>query len=115
MIAELPVFCAGLDLVLWELDRHRVALMCAEAEPLNCHRTILICRRLKKIRPDLRITHILGDGATESAEQAEQRLVHLHNLQPGLFGEPTLETDLIEKAYDLQAAKIAFRKAPSAS
>jgi len=110
LIKELPVFRAGLDRVLLEIDKYRVVLMCAEAEPLNCHRTILICRQLRKIRHDLQITHILGNGATESNEETEQRLVRLHKLQPELFGELTSMSNLIEQAYDLQAEKIAYKK-----
>lgn len=110
LIAKLPYFRAGIESVLLEIERNRVSLMCAEAEPLNCHRTILICRQLIKIHPDLQITHILGDGTTESHEETEQRLIRLHNLQPELFGELTSAAGLIEKAYDLQAETIAFRK-----
>ncbi len=110
LIAELPVFQAGLERVLNEIEKHKAALMCAEAEPLNCHRTILVCRQLKKIKPDLKINHILSDGTTESHEEAEERLIRLHKLQPELFGELSSTSDVLEKAYTLQARKIAFRK-----
>ncbi|MBN1970365.1 MAG: DUF488 domain-containing protein, partial [Candidatus Delongbacteria bacterium] len=65
IIAKLPIFQEGLKRVFQEIENHKAALMCAEAEPLNCHRTILVCRELKKIRSDLQITHILADGSTE--------------------------------------------------
>lgn len=110
LIAMLQIFQEGLDRVLQEIDKNNVALMCAEAEPLNCHRTILICRQLKKIYHDLQITHILGDGSTESHEGAEHRLVRLHKLEPELFGKMSSDSDLVEKAYKLQEEKISFRK-----
>lgn len=109
-IAKLPIFRAGLDRVLSLIEQNRVALLCAEAEPLNCHRTILICRQLRKIRQNIKISHILRNGATESHEETERRLVRLHNLQPELFGKLTSTSDLIEKAYDLQAEKITYKK-----
>jgi uncharacterized protein (DUF488 family) len=109
-IARLPAFQAGLERVLLEIDQFRLTLMCAEADPLSCHRTILVCRELKKICRDIKITHILGDGAIEPHEKTEQRLVRLHKLQPELFGDLTSESGLIERAYDLQAEKIAFKK-----
>jgi uncharacterized protein (DUF488 family) len=109
--AKLPIFQNGLQQVLNEIKNHKSALMCAESEPLNCHRTILVCRQLKKINPDLEITHILSDGTTESHEQTLQRLIRLHKLEPELFGELSSNSDLIEKAYDLQANKISFHKA----
>ncbi len=110
LIARLPIFQVGLERVIQEAEKRKVALMCAESEPLDCHRTILVCRQLKKIKPDLRITHILSDGATESHEKTLQRLVRLHKLEPELFGELSSNSDLIEKAYYLQAEKMAFRK-----
>lgn len=108
LIARLPIFQEGLKLVINEIEKHKAALMCAEAEPLDCHRTILVCRQLKKIHPDLQITHILGDGTTETHEETIQRLVRLHKLQKELFGEVTSNIDLIEKAYDLQEEKMAY-------
>ncbi|MEJ2648702.1 MAG: DUF488 domain-containing protein [Sedimentisphaerales bacterium] len=110
VIAGLPVFQDGLKGILKETKHHKVALMCAEAEPLNCHRTILVCRQLNKIVPDLEIIHILGNGTTESHEESLQRLIRLLKLQIELFGELTSNSVLIEKAYDLQAEKIAYRK-----
>jgi uncharacterized protein (DUF488 family) len=111
-IAHLSTFRHGLERVLQEAEHNRVALMCAEADPITCHRTILICRELKKIRPDLKITHILADGTEEQQELSEKRLINLHKLQPELFGDLTSKSGLIEKAYDLQAEKIAYKKVP---
>lgn len=111
-IAGLPTFRRGLDIVLKGVEHHRVAIMCSEADPITCHRTILVCRELKKLCPDLMITHILADGTEERQEAAEKRLIKLHKLQPELFGELTSTSGLIERAYNLQAEKIAYKKAP---
>ena len=112
-IRNLPAFRRGLDCVLEGTEQYTVALLCAEADPLACHRTILVCPELKALRPDLRINHILGDGSLESHEEAEQRLIRLHRLQPELFGELTSASGLIERAYDLQAERIAYKKVPT--
>ncbi|MBN1804885.1 MAG: DUF488 domain-containing protein [Sedimentisphaerales bacterium] len=111
-IAHLSTFRHGLEIVLQEIERNRAALMCAESDPITCHRTILICRELKKTCPDLKITHILPDGTEEQQELSEKRLINLHKLQPELFGDLTSTSGLIEKAYDLQAEKIAYKKVP---
>ena len=111
-IAHLPAFRHGLEIVLQRVENCRIALMCSESDPITCHRTILVCRELKKICPDLEITHLLGDGKVERQEMSEKRLVNLHKLQPELFGDLTSTSALIEKAYDLQAEKIAYRKVP---
>ena len=110
LIAQLPIFQHGLEEVLHKCEHSKVALMCAESDPIKCHRTILICRELKKLHPELKITHIMGDGTSERQEASEKRLVNLHKLQPELFGDLTSESSLVEKAYDLQAEKIAYKK-----
>ena len=80
--------------------------MCAEREPLECHRTILVAREL--VREGVPVTHILGDGSLESHEQALQRLAaSLKLTHEDLFSDPA---DLLEQAYDLQAARIAYVK-----
>ncbi len=111
-IAQLPNFRRGLERVLQGAEHDRIALMCSESDPITCHRTILVCRELKRICPDLKITHILGNGTEERQEMSEKRLINLHKLQPELFGELTSTSGLIEKAYDLQAEKIALKKVP---
>jgi len=111
-IAHLSIFQRGLEIVLQGVEHYRVALMCSESDPITCHRTILLCRELKRICPDLKITHILGDGTKERQEMSEKRLINLHKLQPELFGDLTSTSGLIEKAYDLQAEKIAYKKVP---
>lgn len=113
LIAKLPIFKVGLDRVFGEIENRNTVLMCAESEPLNCHRTILVCRQLKKICPDLNITHIMANGSTESHEKTLQRLISLYKLEPELFGELSSNSTLIEKAYDLQTKKIASRKGGS--
>ena len=110
LIAQLLIFRNGLDEVLLKCENSRAALMCAESDPLKCHRTILVCRELKKLRPDLEITHIMGDGTSERQEVSDKRLVSLHKLQRELFGDLTSARALVEKAYDLQAEKIAYKK-----
>jgi uncharacterized protein (DUF488 family) len=112
-VRGLPAFRDGLTHVIEGLEQYLVALMCAEADPLACHRTILICRELKVLHPDIEIKHILGDGGLESHEEAEQRLVRLHKLHPELFGELTSMSGLIQRAYDMQAERIAYRRVPA--
>ncbi|MBN1507124.1 MAG: DUF488 domain-containing protein [Sedimentisphaerales bacterium] len=112
-VRKLPAFRCGLNRVLEDIDRCRVALVCAEADPLACHRTILICPELRILRPEIRITHILKNGSSESHEEAERRLVRLHKLQPELFGELTSMSALIQRAYHLQAERIAYKRVPA--
>ena len=104
LIAQAPLFRQGLDRVRRGMESFRLALLCAEKDPLDCHRTILICRNL---RGDVgSIHHILEDGALESHAEAELRLLTLCGLpQQDLFRTPG---ELIDDAYDIQGDKIAY-------
>lgn len=72
-LARKPAFRRGVDRVVQEAERNRIALMCAEKEPLSCHRTILIAPALE--RRKIEIQHILTDGSLESHDHAMQRLI----------------------------------------
>jgi len=53
----------------------RVCIMCAEREPLDCHRCLLIGRALAARR--LKVGHILVDGTIEPHARTEERLLNL--------------------------------------
>ncbi len=110
LIARLPVFLEGLERVRKGMTTHRVALLCAEKDPLTCHRTILVGRHLRADSID--IAHVLDDGSLETTEQAESRLLELTGLPPrDLF---LSREQLVEQAYDRQAARIAYVTADDA-
>jgi uncharacterized protein (DUF488 family) len=47
LVADLPIFRAGVTRLEKGVAEHTVTLMCAEREPLDCHRGVLIARVLK--------------------------------------------------------------------
>ena len=102
-LTEEPLFRKGLERIRIGVSDFRIALMCAERDPLTCHRTILICRELKS--PDLEINHILADGSLDSNDAAERRLVAMVGVVPDMFHS---ESECVEEAYDRQAQRIAF-------
>ena len=114
-IAQTPLFKSGLERLLSGAQNFRIALMCAEKDPLTCHRTILICRNLKKraaeLRPaetvaEIEIQHIHSDGHLESHAEAETRLLQTLKLPPeDLFKTPA---EILNEAYALQGRKIAY-------
>jgi len=110
LVARLPIFRRGLEKVVEGTDRRVLALMCSESDPVTCHRTILICRALKRDDPGMGIRHILADGSVETHEALLERLVAAHKLQPELFGELNSMDGLVERAYDLQAERIAYKR-----
>jgi uncharacterized protein (DUF488 family) len=66
-------FQQGIRTLLDAVANRRVALMCRERDPLDCHRLHLICRYLRPIALDIR--HILPDGEVEVQEATERRLL----------------------------------------
>ncbi|MFX0204360.1 MAG: DUF488 family protein [Candidatus Hodarchaeota archaeon] len=107
-VKDVPAFKEGIQRIIKGIEKYRIVLMCAEKDHLYCHRTILICRNLRK--SNIKINHILEDGKLENHNDAEERLRLLLNIQPTLFdGHQSIE-QLIEKAYDIQGEQIAYEK-----
>ena len=111
-IARLPAFRSGLDIVKGSAGERRTALMCAEKEPLDCHRTLLVCRHLRDAIHG--IHHILADGTLESHSAVEQRLaaeIGARATQPDLFAGET--EPALERAYRERGFAIAYRRKPA--
>jgi uncharacterized protein (DUF488 family) len=70
---EEPSFQGGMQTLLDALPERRVALVCRERDPLDCHRLHLICRYLRPMALDIR--HILPDGEVEAQQTTERRLL----------------------------------------
>jgi uncharacterized protein (DUF488 family) len=77
-MAASPEFRAGLAQLREAAARQRVAVMCAEADPLDCHRCLLVGRALAQAGHD--VAHILASGAVITHAEAEDRLLALENL-----------------------------------
>lgn len=106
LIAKAPLFQAGLRRVRQGAEQHRIALMCAERDPITCHRTILVCRHLKPL--GVPIAHILQDGQLETTAEMERRLLDAAGVYGGdLF---TGEAEALERAYDVQGERIAYAR-----
>lgn len=104
-LAAAPAFKAGIERVLAGAEKFRVALMCAEKEPLDCHRTLLVSRALESAGAS--VAHILADGNIEAQEKTMARLVDL----VGLSKEDLFQgNDLIAAACRLREDKIAYVK-----
>ena len=102
-------FQAGLERVSRELELRSLALMCAEEDPLECHRFLMICPELVKL--GIRPVHIRKDSTIELQESAENRLLELRGFA-GVTGNtlfPEARAEALEAALSLQAERFAFR------
>lgn len=104
-IAATESFKSGLARVVRGTAKHRIALMCAEKEPLDCHRTLLVARALDAQGVD--VAHIHADGALEPHRTAMDRLLDIQNLprEGDLSGT---RAELLDGAIARQAQRVAY-------
>lgn len=70
LIAESPEFREGIERLLRGIQEHRVAIMCNEEDPHECHRRLLVGRVLTA--RGVAVRHIRGDGCVQAeADLAE--------------------------------------------
>ena len=72
-VAATESFKSGLVRVVHGAAKYRITLMCAEKEPLDCHRTLLVSRALDEQGVD--VAHIHADGRLEPHGEAMDRLL----------------------------------------
>ena len=113
-LARTPNFRRGIDRVRKGGRTHRLAVMCAEKEPLDCHRALLVAPALE--RAGIHVVHIRGDGDSETNDDAMSRLLELHGLndrQPDLLNPERTRDDLVQEAVALQAKRVAYMEETS--
>lgn len=86
------------------------ALMCAEKDPINCHRAIMVGQGFKKA--GFSVKHIRDTGEVETQEALEQRILDMYfkdRDQISLFSaDERDDEDLIEKGYVLRNKDIGY-------
>jgi uncharacterized protein (DUF488 family) len=106
-------FRKGLDRISEGSNKFKIALMCSEHDPLDCHRCLLVGRALKS--RGLTVRNVLFDGREKSQDEIERELVEmLKQNRADLFPD-----DQISAAYRDRSLRVAFseveRPRPDAS
>jgi uncharacterized protein (DUF488 family) len=102
-IAASAAFRDAIDALIDASHAKRIALMCAEKEPLECHRTILVGRALAERGVELR--HIHADARIEPQAELEGRLLHLAKEKVDLLND---RHAALAHAYDRQGQRMAY-------
>jgi len=111
-LAQTALFREGLRRVRDGMKSYTIALMCAEKEPLDCHRTILVSRQLAE--SGLSIEHILEDGSLESHADALARLARSLKLREDQLNFFRSSEEIFADAYALQEKRIGYDSAAEA-
>jgi uncharacterized protein (DUF488 family) len=107
-VAATASFRSGLDRIQAEAKIHRIILLCAEREPLECHRTLLVAPELEKT--GISVVHVLAGGETETHSDAMSRLLEICRLpEEDLFRS---RAEMIEEARYIQQERVAFVERP---
>lgn len=105
-VARTERFRKGLELLIEIGERKRVSLLCAEREPAECHRALLVSRWLADA--GIQVLHIHPDGNTESHNALTKRLIALSGTAPDQGDLFRSESDIAVEAYARQASRVAY-------
>ena len=83
---ESEIFLTGMDQLLDLAKNSRVAMMCSEGVPSDCHRHLLVSRVLAERNPQVQVKHLLPKGGVISSI----KLLEDQTPQPTLFGTEEL-------------------------
>lgn len=89
---------------------YKIALMCSEGDPLECHRFSMISVYLEEI--GITVKHILKDKTVKLHSQLEKELLKKYKKklpQPSLFEPNINEKDQLKYAYKLHNKEIGWK------
>ncbi len=105
LLARESLFAQGLERLRQGMEKYQIALMCAEKDPLDCHRAVLVARRM--FESGTPVQHIHADGHLEEHRTMEMRMLQLHKMhESDMFR--TCEEVLID-AYRIHGERIAYQ------
>jgi uncharacterized protein (DUF488 family) len=108
-------FRQGIERLCRGMKSHTIAMMCAEEDPLDCHRGLMITPAL--VERGVEPGHLRGDGSVESTRAMQDRLLAQTKVGGGMLGglfdamlSDTERRQMLDEAYQAQARRKAFRQ-----
>lgn len=105
-----PQFQSGIKKITASMAQgYCFALMCAEKDPFNCHRAILVSRAFHDA--GCSVIHLMPGGLKITQEDIERRLLEKYfpnRDQATLFSEPLSEEEYLIEAYRKRNAEIGY-------
>lgn len=107
LVRRATLFQQGIHRLYEGAQEFKIAMMCAEKDPIDCHRTILVARALSG--EGFEVQHILADGSLESMESVTSRVMKAAKIEAdNLFCSVS---ELQADAYRLIGKKVAWQDA----
>lgn len=107
-------FLQAVDRILASARQQNTVILCAEEDPLHCHRFMLICPAV--VKRGVTPVHLRRGGEPELHRDVEDRLLQLHGFadvtSDSLFAQG--RESALEDALRLQSERYAFRTSPEA-
>ncbi len=104
-------FLQGIKKLCNSMDQnYTFALLCAEKDPICCHRTILVARAF--FDRGYNVVHLLANGNTITQQEINTRLIEKYfpnRDQMTFFDVPQDDNTLLKAAYRKQNAEIGYR------
>ncbi|MCI6190044.1 MAG: DUF488 domain-containing protein [Clostridium sp.] len=113
-VAQSERFNKAMENVILGLEGgNKIALMCTEKDPIDCHRAIMVSRAFNK-KKGIEVEHILPNGDIQTQKELDNRLVNKYFANRGqlsLFNyEDTMsEEEYISQAYHKRNEEIGYR------
>lgn len=105
-------FLEGVSKVKKGIERgYSFVLMCAEKDPIKCHRSIMLGKGFSENGFDVK--HIVSKTEIESQRELEERLLEMYHqdrFQLTLFGGEQSASELLADAYKKQNLAIGYNK-----
>lgn len=109
LLSKSERFQEALESVVRGSSEHRLALMCSEGRPEDCHRSLLLAEELRNWHHPVDVIHILPDGSTQTHEELRKRVARRDETaqQPDMF---LSDEEAISVAIEEQIGRIAFKE-----
>jgi uncharacterized protein (DUF488 family) len=104
LLAKEPQFQDGLVRLRKGMEQYSIAIMCAERDPLGCHRAILVARKMHEAGTP--VQHILADGNLETHFELESRM--LKGLKMSDVDMFSSKEEILLSAYKSHGEKFAY-------
>jgi uncharacterized protein (DUF488 family) len=106
-MATSELFRRGLQRIEEGARSYRIAMMCSERSPLDCHRCLLVGRALAQ--RGVNVTHILPDDETVTQSEIEEQLLAMAGMgHEDMFAS---RAERLSNAYRERSRKVAFAEA----